>query len=85
MNLNFSRVRRIMQDGYERNLNLPKAGFTAGPCLLKDTMQLSSFFKRKFYLGHAAMQINESIPNFIIKELNKIKNKKKIIGVLGLA
>ena len=35
MNLNFSRVRRIMQDGYERNLNLPKAGFTAGPCLLK--------------------------------------------------
>ena len=86
MNLDFTRVRRIMQDGYERNLNLPKAGFTAGPCLLKDTMQLSSFFKKKFNLGHAAMQINESIPDFIIKELNKIKNiKKKIIGVLGLA
>ena len=86
MNLDFSRVRRIMQDGYERNLNLPKAGFTAGPCLLKDTMQLSSFFKKKFYLGHAAMQINESIPDFIMKELNKIKNiKKKVIGVLGLA
>ena len=32
------------------------------------------------------MQINESIQDFIIKELNKIKNiKKKIIGVLGLA
>lgn len=86
MNLDFTRVRRIMQDGYERNLNLPKAGFTAGPCLLKDTMQLSSFFKKNFNLGHAAMQINESIPDFIIKELNKIKNiKKKIIGVLGLA
>ena len=86
MNLDFSRVRRIMQDGYERNLNLPKAGFTAGPCLLKDTMQLSSFLKKKFHLGHAAMQINESIPDFIIKELNKIKNiKKKVIGVLGLA
>jgi len=86
MNLNFSRVRGIMQDGYERNLNLPKAGFTAGPCLLKDTMQLSSFFKKKFNLGHAAMQINESIPQFIINELNKMKNiKKKIIGVLGLA
>jgi UDP-N-acetyl-D-mannosaminuronic acid dehydrogenase len=86
MNLDFSRVRGIMQDGYERNLNLPKAGFTAGPCLLKDTMQLSSFFKKKFNLGHAAMQINESIPQFIINELNKMKNiKKKIIGVLGLA
>ena len=67
MNLDFSRVRSIMQDGYERNLNLPKAGFTAGPCLLKDTMQLSSFFKKKFNLGHAAMQVNESIPEFVIK------------------
>ena len=37
-----------MKDGYERNTNLAKAGFTAGPCLLKDTMQLSSFYKKKF-------------------------------------
>ena len=30
------------------------------------------------------MQINESIPEFVIKELKKIKNiKKKTIGVLG--
>jgi len=86
MNLDFSRVRNIMQDGYKRNLNLTNAGFTAGPCLLKDTMQLSSFFKKKFNLGYAAMQINESIPAFIVQELKKIKNiKKKVIGVLGLA
>ena len=31
------------------------------------------------------MQINESIPNFIIKELNKIKNIKKNNWRLGLA
>jgi len=86
MGLNFSRIRNIMQDGYERNLNLSRAGFTAGPCLLKDTMQLSSFFQKKFNLGHAAMQINESLPEFIIKELEKIKNvKKKTVGILGLA
>ena len=86
MGLDFSRVRNIMQDGYERNLNLSSAGFTAGPCLLKDTMQLSSFFQKKFGLGHAAMQINESLPEFIIQELKKIKNiKKKTIGILGLA
>jgi len=85
MGLNFSRVRNIMQDGYERNLNLSRAGFTAGPCLLKDTMQLSFFFQKKFNLGHAAMQINESLPEFIIEELKKIKNiKKKTIGILEL-
>ena len=33
-----------MRDNYERNENIPKAGFTAGPCLMKDTMQLSSFY-----------------------------------------
>ena len=42
-----------MMKGYERNLNLPGTGLTAGPCLLKDTMQLSSFFKGKLDLGIA--------------------------------
>ena len=39
----------IMRDGYERNVNLPYSGLTAGPCLLKDTMQLSSFLE--IFLG----------------------------------
>ena len=85
-NLDFNKVRNIMRDGYERNLSLPTAGFTAGPCLLKDTMQLSSFYKNKFSLGHTAMQINEDIPKFIVNDLKKKYNlKKKIIGILGLA
>ena len=85
-NLDFSKVRRIMRDGYERNFNLSKAGFTAGPCLLKDTMQLSSFYKNKFSLGHTAMQINENIPKFLINDLEKKYNlKNKIFGILGLA
>lgn len=84
--LDFSRVRKIMRDGYARNLNLEKAGFTAGPCLLKDTMQLSAFYKKKFNLGYEAMKINESIPAFILNKLKKIKKlKNKKIGVLGLA
>jgi UDP-N-acetyl-D-mannosaminuronic acid dehydrogenase len=62
------------------------AGFTAGPCLLKDTMQLSSFCNHRFPLFHAAMSINESLPRFIINKLNKKYNlKKKIVGVLGLS
>ena len=85
-NLDFVKVRKIMRDGYERNLNLPTAGFTAGPCLLKDTMQLSSFYKNKFSLGHTAMQINENVPKFLISQLQtKYNLKRKVIGVLGLA
>ena len=75
-----------MRDDYTRNANIPMAGFAAGPCLLKDTMQLSSFFNHKFSLGHTAMSINEGLPNFLIKELSKEYNlKKKTVGVLGLS
>jgi len=85
-NLNFSKIRNIMREGYERNLNLPNAGFTGGPCLLKDTMQLSSFYKKNFILGTSAMKINEGIPNLIIKKIKSIKSyKSKIVGVLGLS
>ena len=50
--LDFFKIRELMRDNYQRNANIPSAGFTAGPCLLKDTMQLSSFYNHKFSLGH---------------------------------
>ena len=85
-NLDFFKIRNIMKDGYLRNSSIPMSGFTAGPCLLKDTMQLSSFYNHKFLLGHSAMTINEGIPKFIINKLEKKFNlKKKTVGVLGLA
>ena len=84
-NLDFFRIRNIMKDGYKRNSHIPMSGFTAGPCLLKDTMQLSSFYKKKFSLGHVAMEVNEGIPKFIINNLEKNFNlRKKVIGLLGL-
>ena len=46
-NVDYDRVRSIMTDGYKRVTNLPSAGFAAGPCLLKDTMQLQSFNNNK--------------------------------------
>ena len=85
-NLNFEKVRQIMRDGYSRNTNVPSSGFSAGPCLLKDTMQLSSFYNHKLPLGYSAMKINQGMPKFIIKELEKKYDlKKKTIGLLGLA
>ena len=75
-----------MRDGYSRNTNIPSSGFSAGPCLLKDTMQLSSFYNHKLPLGFSAMQVNQGLPKFILKELEKKYNlRKKTIGLLGLA
>ena len=74
-----------MKDGYKRNAHIPMSGFTAGPCLLKDTMQLSSFYNKKFSLGHSAMSVNEGMPKFIYDDLKKNNNlKNKTIGLLGL-
>ena len=85
-NLDFFKIRNIMREGYSRNTNIPMSGFTAGPCLLKDTMQLSSFYNHKFLLGRSAMMINEGIPKFIVKTIEKRFNlRKKTVGVLGLA
>ncbi len=86
-NLNYEKVRKHMVESYPRAHGLPSAGFAAGPCLLKDTMQLSSFFKNNFQLGLSAMNINEGLPNFIVSQLKKefkqLNNLK--IGILGMS
>ena len=79
--LDFFKMRNIMRDDYKRNAHIPTAGFTAGPCLLKDTMQLSSFYNHKFSLGHTAMSVNEGLPGFLVRQLEKKYNlKKKLLG-----
>src|SRR3989344_9642806 len=84
--VDYDKVRHAMTDGYTRAATLPSAGFAAGPCLLKDTMQLSSFNSNNFMLGHAAMMINEGLPNFIVDDLRKRYDlRKKNIGILGMA
>lgn len=71
---------------YPRTQGLPKPGFAAGPCLFKDTMQLAAFSNNNFFLGHAAMLINEGLPNFIVQKLKeKINLKDKKVGILGMA
>jgi UDP-N-acetyl-D-mannosaminuronic acid dehydrogenase len=85
--IKFDRLRKIMIDGYERNKNIPTAGFAAGPCLYKDTMQLNLFLKQSFSLGKVSTKINQKLPYFIYKKLlNKFKNnlKYKKIGILGI-
>lgn len=82
----FTRIRRAMTEGYRRGRHFPSAGFAAGPCLLKDTMQLSAFYKNSFLLGHASMLVNEGIPSFIVSDLRqKFDLKKETVGILGMA
>ena len=69
-----------------RNKFLPKAGFAAGPCLLKDTIQLFSFYGNQFFLGQAAMNINEGYPAFIVDRLFRdAEIQNHVVGILGMA
>ncbi len=58
----------------------------AGPCLLKDTLQFCSFSEGNFTLGHAAVQVNEGLPAFLVKQLETKHNLiDKTIGLLGMS
>lgn len=84
--VDYNRVRKAMIQGYGRAATLPSAGFAAGPCLLKDTMQLAAFNNNNFMLGHAAMMVNESLPGYIIERLKRKYDLGKIsVGILGMA
>src|SRR5581483_11410643 len=84
--VDFNRVRKAMVDGYGRAASLPSAGFAAGPCLLKDTMQLAAFNANSFSLGYAAMAINEGLPAFhveMLKQRHRLEETR--VGILGMA
>ncbi len=84
--VDFNRVREAMVRGYGRAASLPSAGFAAGPCLLKDTMQLAAFNNNSFPLGHAAMAINEGLPNYLVGVIGRRYDLSSTsVGILGMA
>lgn len=83
--LDFSRVHHAATYKNARVDSLPGAGFAAGPCLLKDTMQLAAFSDNTFLLGHAAMLINEGQPQFVVNMLKqRIDLDDKCVAILGM-
>lgn len=85
-NVDYEKVRSAIRFEYPRANDLPGAGFAAGPCLFKDTMQLAVFSGNGFPLGNAAMLVNEGQPNFIVEKLkSKYPLEKMKIGILGMA
>jgi UDP-N-acetyl-D-mannosaminuronic acid dehydrogenase len=84
--LDYSELLSKMKRGYPRMGSIPGPGFAAGPCLMKDTMQLFAFQKHNFVLGQMATTINEGLPNFIVEQLARrfdLRNKR--VGILGMA
>lgn len=84
--LDYDRILHAIRHDYPRAADLPGPGLAAGPCLLKDTMQLAAFTPDNFPMGHSAMLINEGLPVYIIDRLDRREPLAgRTLGILGMA
>ena len=85
--VDYNRVLDAIRTNYPRAKDLPGPGFAAGPCLLKDTMQLAAFTPDHFPLGQTAVQINEGLPAYVVSAMERRYGslKGRSIGLLGMA
>jgi len=84
--LDYHRLMAKMRQGYPRMSSIPGPGFAAGPCLMKDTMQLFAFQKQNFMLGQVAMAINEGLPHFLVSQVARERDLHGCrVGILGMA
>jgi UDP-N-acetyl-D-mannosaminuronic acid dehydrogenase len=84
--LDYQRVLNAMKHNYPRAKSIPRPGYAAGPCLVKDTMQLTAFARNQFGLGHAALLINEGLTLHVIDDLKRRYDLAKMtVGLLGMA
>jgi len=84
--VDYANIHRVMTEGYPRAAGLPRAGLSAGPCLLKDTQQLIAFGQNQFQIGNAAILANEGLALRLIAISERLVNLKECtVGVLGMA
>ncbi|MBW7949725.1 MAG: nucleotide sugar dehydrogenase, partial [Pseudorhodoplanes sp.] len=84
--LDYQRILNAMKHNYPRARNIPRPGYAAGPCLVKDTMQLAAYARNQFGLGHAAMLINEGLVLHVLDDLQKRYDLSAMtVGLLGMA
>src|SRR5206468_12953203 len=82
----FQRIYSALREDYPRMQSFARPGFAAGPCLLKDTMQLGSFNHGSFVLGQAAMMINEGLPYLLVQDVKRAYPLAEMtVGILGMA
>lgn len=84
--LDYERIRAAVVDDYPRAATLPAAGFAAGPCLFKDTMQLAAFNTNRFTLGNAGMLVNEGLPLYVVERMaQRFDLPSATVGICGMA
>jgi UDP-N-acetyl-D-mannosaminuronic acid dehydrogenase len=84
--LDYEHIRTAVATDYPRAADLPPAGFAAGPCLFKDTMQLAAFNNNNFHLGHASMTVNEGLPLYVVSCLEqRFDLSSMTVGILGMS
>jgi UDP-N-acetyl-D-mannosaminuronic acid dehydrogenase len=84
--LDYEKIRLAMKHNYPRASDVARAGFAAGPCLLKDTMQLAAFSDNKFQIGHSAMLINEGLPLYVVSKIEQELDLQNLtVGILGMS
>lgn len=85
--IDFYRVWGAITQDYPRLSGFPRAGFAAGPCLFKDTMQLAAFYNNEFTLGQSAMLVNEGLPRVLLRHLREEAGPlgEKTVGILGMS
>lgn len=82
----YSKIHFGMTYGYDRAKHMPRPGFTAGPCLFKDTMQIAAFARNQFSLGNSAMLVNEGLVLYVIEKIAAEHDLANIrVGLLGMA
>jgi len=84
--LDFYKIYGAMTHNYPRIQDMPKAGFAAGPCLFKDTLQLAALTGNTFFLGHSALLVNEGLPDYVVGRLKlRYRLSEMVVGILGMA
>ena len=84
--LDFEHIRQGLMLDYPRAADMPGAGFAAGPCLFKDTLQLAAYNNNNFALGHTAMAINEGLPSYLVHRLEqRFDLSSMTVAILGMA
>jgi UDP-N-acetyl-D-mannosaminuronic acid dehydrogenase len=84
--LDYRKVYDAMKRNYPRARGIPSPGLAAGPCLMKDTMQLAAFAQNQFSLGNAAMLVNEGLVLHVCDDLRRRYDLSRMtIGLLGMA
>jgi UDP-N-acetyl-D-mannosaminuronic acid dehydrogenase len=84
--LDYQRILKAMKHNYPRASKVPGPGYAAGPCLVKDTLQLAAFARNQFGLGHAAIMVNEGLVLHVVDDLRRRFNLSEMtVGLLGMA